>query len=165
MTEGKDFKKLVRKKARVSGQSYASVLRRLRNKETRPMTIMRTVPDLRSRDPEAGRAFYEGLLGFRLVMETGGMLMFASPNEPKQQLTLNGDAAEAKPLPPGFTIDVGFPDQATGLFDRACAEGRIIVEPLEDKPMGIRRFSMLDPDGARVTVMAHLDPRHQPPRG
>ncbi|MEZ5997069.1 MAG: VOC family protein [Hyphomonas sp.] len=162
MTVDKDFKRIVRAKARERGQSYASVLRRLTSKETPPMKITRTIPDIRSLDLPASRTFYEDLLGFKVVMDVGGMLMFASPSDPKQQLTLNGDATEAAPLPNGFTIDVGYPDAVTELHDKAKAEGHVIIEALEDKPMGVRRFSMLDPNGTRVTVLAHLDPAHQP---
>ncbi len=92
------------------------------------------------------------------------MPMFASPTQPKQQVTLNGDAADAMPLPPGFSIDVGFPESVTEIHAAAVAKGCMIIEKLEDKPIGIRRFSLLDPNGTRVTVMAHLDPAHQPTR-
>ncbi len=128
------------------------------------MTIVRTVPDIRALDLSVSRAFYEDLLGFNVVMDQAGMLMFASPTEPKQQVTLNGDAAEAVALPPGFAMDVGFPENVDELHARAVDRGCIIVESLVDKPMGIRRFSLLDPDGVRITVLAHLDPAHQPRR-
>lgn len=126
------------------------------------MNIVRTIPDIRSSNLSASRTFYEGLLGFQVAMEVGDMLMFASPTHPKQQLTVNGDAAEAAPLPAGFSVDVGDAQVVTEIHDRAQAEGRVIIEPLEDKPMGIRRFSLLDPNGARVTVLAHLDETRQP---
>ncbi len=128
------------------------------------MTIVRTVPDIRALDLSVSRSFYEDLLGFKVVMDQAGMLMFASPTEPKQQVTLNGDAAESVALPPGFAMDVGFPESVNELHARAVERGCIIVEPLADKPMGIRRFSLLDPNGVRISVLAHLDPAHQPPR-
>ena len=170
MTADKDFKRIVRAKAERTGQSYSAVLQRLRNddqrssKEKRPMTIVRTVPDIRALDLSASRSFYEDLLGFKVVMDQGGMLMFASPTDPKQQVTLNGDAAESAALPPGFAMDVGFPESVNDLHARAIDQGCIIVEPLEDKPMGIRRFSLLDPNGVRITVLAHLAKAHQPAR-
>jgi catechol 2,3-dioxygenase-like lactoylglutathione lyase family enzyme len=169
MTVDRDFKRVVRAKARRSGQSYASVLRRLRNEGGPPseekhlMNIVRTIPDIRSLDLPASRSFYEGLLGFKIVMDVDGMLMFASPTQPGQQVTVNGDATDATPLPAGFSVDVGYPQAVTELHDRARAEGFVIIESLEDKPMGIRRFSLLDPNGARVTILAHLDEAHQPP--
>jgi catechol 2,3-dioxygenase-like lactoylglutathione lyase family enzyme len=170
MTVDKDFKRIVREKAGKTGQSYSAVLQRLRtdgqqpSKEKRPMTIVRTVPDIRALDLLVSRAFYEELLGFKVVMDQAGMLIFASPTEPKQQVTLNGDAAESAALPPGFAMDVGFPESVSELHARAVNQGCIIVEPLEDKPMGIRRFSLLDPNGVRITVLAHLAEAHQPPR-
>ncbi len=128
------------------------------------MTIVRTVPDIRALDLSVSRSFYEDLLGFRVVMDQAGMLIFASPTEPKQQVTLNGDAAKSAALPPGFAMDVGFPESVSELHVRAVNQGCIIVEPIEDKPMGIRRFSLLDPNGVRITVLAHLAEAHQPPR-
>ena len=59
------------------------------------MTIVRTVPDIRALDLAVSRSFYQDLLGFKTVMDQSGMLMVASPTEPKQQVTLNGDAAES----------------------------------------------------------------------
>jgi catechol 2,3-dioxygenase-like lactoylglutathione lyase family enzyme len=170
MTANKDFKRIVRAKARRTGQSYSAVLQRLRtdgrrpSKEKLPMTIVRTVPDIRALDLSASRTFYEDFLGFKVVMDQAGMLMLASPTEPKQQVTLNGDAAESAALPPGFAMDVGFPESVTELHARAVDQGCVIVEPLEDKPMGIRRFSLLDPNGVRVTVLAHLAEAYQPRR-
>jgi catechol 2,3-dioxygenase-like lactoylglutathione lyase family enzyme len=170
MTADKDFKRLVREKVRLSGQSYAAVRKRLRTSgsqpptESSPMNIVRTIPDIRSLDMAASRAFYEGLLGFQLVMDHAGMVIFASATQPKQQVSLNADAADAVPLPPGFAVDVGYPESVADIHARAVAAGCTIIEKLEDKPMGIRRFSLLDPNGARVTVVAHLDKAHQPPR-
>jgi catechol 2,3-dioxygenase-like lactoylglutathione lyase family enzyme len=173
MTADKDFKRFVRAKARASGLSYAAVLQRLRNSDAPrggaastedDMNIVRTIPDIRSLDMAASRAFYEGLLGFRVAMEHAGMLIFASETQPKQQITVNGDAADGVPLPPGFSVDVGFPESVTDIHDGAVARGCTIIERLEDKAIGIRRFSLLDPSGTRVTVMAHLDPAHQPAR-
>ncbi len=87
MTADKDFKRFVRAKARAYGLSYAAALQRLRN-ITAPrggaasteddMNIVRTIPDIRSLDMAASRAFYEGLLGFLVAMEHAGMLIFAN---------------------------------------------------------------------------------------
>ena len=173
MTADKDFKRIVREAARKTGQSYAAVQRRLRadsaklSTEMRPMNIVRTIRDVRSLNMPASRAFYEGILGFNVAMEHAGMMILASATQPKQQVSINADAADAAdamPLPPGFSVDVGFPESVSEVHDRAKAEGYTIIEPLEDKPIGIRRFSLLDPSGTRVTIVAHLDPAHQPAR-
>lgn len=168
MTANKDFKRIVRATARRTGQSYAAVQRRLRadgtesSTERQPMNIVRTIPDVRSLNMPASRAFYEEILGFRVAMEHAGMMILASETQPKQQVTLNADAADAMPLPPGFSVDVGFPDSVREIYERAVSQGHTIIEPMEDKPIGIRRFSLLDPNGTRVTIVAHLDPAYQP---
>jgi predicted enzyme related to lactoylglutathione lyase len=168
MTADKDFKRIVRERARQTGESYSAVQQRLRKRGSKPskekhmITVARTVPDIRSLDLRTSQQFYEGLFGFKTVMDASGMLILASPSQPKQQLTLNGDNAEAKALPPGFAIDVGLPSAVAELHERAAELGCPIIEPMEDKPMGIRRFSLLDPSGTRVTVLAHLDGAHQP---
>jgi catechol 2,3-dioxygenase-like lactoylglutathione lyase family enzyme len=170
MTTDRDFKRIVRAKARLTGQSYAVVHRRLRTHghaplpEQKSMNIVRTIPDIRTVNLPASRAFYETIIGFKVAMEHDGMVILASETQPKQQITLNGDAADARPLPPGFSVDVGYPESVTEIHARAVAEGATIIEPLEDKPIGIRRFSLLDPNGTRVTIVAHLEEKYQPPR-
>jgi catechol 2,3-dioxygenase-like lactoylglutathione lyase family enzyme len=170
MTANKDFKRIVRDTARRTGQSYAAVQQRLRadgalpSTERRLMNIVRTIPDVRSLNMPASRAFYEGVLGFEVAMEHAGMMILASATQPKQQVTLNADAADALPLPPGFAVDVGFPESVKEIHEQAIAQGYTIIEPMEDKPIGIRRFSLLDPNGTRVTIVAHLNPAHQPAR-
>ncbi len=128
------------------------------------MNIVRTIPDIRAVNLPDSKAFYEDIIGFKVAMEHAGMLILASATQPKQQITLNGDAADAMPLPPGFSVDVGYPESVTEIHARAVAQGSTIIEKLEDKPIGIRRFSLLDPNGTRVTIVAHLDAQYQPPR-
>jgi predicted enzyme related to lactoylglutathione lyase len=170
MTTDKDFKRIVRAKARLTGQSYSVVQRRLRTHGDQPsteqtsMNIVRTIPDIRTVNLQVSKAFYEEVIGFTVAMEHAGMLILASPTQPNQQITLNGDAADAQPLPPGFSVDVGYPESVTAIHARALAQGSTIIEPLEDKPIGMRRFSLLDPNGTRVTIVAHLDQQYQPPR-
>jgi catechol 2,3-dioxygenase-like lactoylglutathione lyase family enzyme len=170
MTANKDYRRIVRDTARRTGQSYAAFQERLRDDGTKPsterrsMNIVRTIPDARSLSMPASRAFYEGVLGFNIAMEHAGMMIVASETQPKKQVSVNADAADAKPLPPGFAVDVGFPESVSEIHERVIAQGITIIEPLEDKPIGIRRFSVLDPNGTRVTIVAHLNPVDQPPR-
>ena len=117
------------------------------------MAITRAFPDLRSNDLPATKAFYTGLIGFDLSMEERDFLLFSSPSNPQVQVSVNGDFGI---LPPGFTVDVGEASRVTEIHAAAVDQGHRIVEPLDDKPWGIRRFSLLDPSGQRVTVLAHI---------
>jgi catechol-2,3-dioxygenase len=100
MTTDKDFKRIVRARARLTGQSYSVVQRRLRTHGDTPptenhvMNIVRTIPDIRTLNLPASKAFYESVLGFEVAMEHAGMIILASATQPKQQVTLNGDAAD-----------------------------------------------------------------------
>ncbi len=117
------------------------------------MTIERAFPDIRSTDLPASKSFYTEVLGFDLSMEERNFLLFSSPSNPKVQVSVNGDFGK---LPPGFSVDVGNAEQVTAIHAEAIARGIRIVEELENKPWGIRRFSLLDPSGQRVTVLAHF---------
>ncbi len=69
-------------------------------------------------------------------------------------MSVNGDFAA---LPAGFIVDVGIADRVTEIHATAVEQGLRIVEALDDKPWGIRRFSLLDPSGTRVSILAHFD--------
>jgi catechol 2,3-dioxygenase-like lactoylglutathione lyase family enzyme len=164
MTADKDFKRVVRARAKRTGESYAEALRQLRaqdaagtsaaSKES-TVRITRAFPDIRSDDVEASRSFYSGLLGFDVSMEAGKFLLFTSPSDPNIQISLNGDFDS---LPAGFIVDVGTGERVQEIHEAAREEGLRIIEDIDDKPWGIRRFSLLDPNGTRVTVLAHIDP-------
>jgi catechol 2,3-dioxygenase-like lactoylglutathione lyase family enzyme len=164
VTADKDFKRVVRARAKRTGESYAEALRQLRAQDAAAnptarkeptMRITRAVPDIRSDDVEASRAFYSGLLGFDVSMEVGRFLLFTSPSDPNIQVSLNGDFDS---LPAGFIVDVGTAERVAEIHAAAVADGLRIIEPVDDKPWGIRRFSLLDPSGSRVTVLAHFEP-------
>jgi len=86
-------------------------------------------------------------------MESGKFLLFTSPSDSNVQVSLNGDFDS---LPAGFIVDVGTADRVTAIHAAAVDDGLRVIEPIDDKPWGIRRFSLLDPSGSRVTVLAHI---------
>ena len=169
MTADKDFKRVARARAQRTGEAYSTALRNLRNSRRGPraaddpaapdkerplVNIVRTIPDIRSTDIDRSRQFYVDLLGFDICMEQGEMLTFCSPSHSWVQVMLNG---ESDPLPPGFSVDVDTPDAVVSLYERAEEHRLRVIEPMDDKPSGIRRFSVLDTSGTRVTVLAHLE--------
>jgi catechol 2,3-dioxygenase-like lactoylglutathione lyase family enzyme len=164
MTADKDFKRIVRERAKRTGESYAEALRHLRAHDAAEraaskeptVRITRAFPDIRSDDVDASRAFYSGLLGFDVSMEAGKFLLFTSPSDPNIQVSLNGDFDS---LPAGFIVDVGTGERVQEIHDAALEAGLRVIEAIDDKPWGIRRFSLLDPSGSRVTVLAHIEPQ------
>jgi catechol 2,3-dioxygenase-like lactoylglutathione lyase family enzyme len=119
------------------------------------MTITRIIPEIISTDLAATRDFYSNLLGMVVDMEEDTFFMFSSPANPAAQLIVNDNGFAG--LPPGFAVDVGDAERVRALYEAICERGLPIVEPLSDKPWGIRRFSAIDPNGVRVTVIAHVE--------
>ena len=121
------------------------------------MAIERIIPDVQTADTAATVEFYRDFVGLVVDMEMpeDDFVMLSSAAVTSAQITINDNGFRG--LPPGFAVDVGSSDVVTALHERAVAAGLRIVEPLDDKPWGIRRFSLLDPSGTRVTLIAHLE--------
>lgn len=159
MTERKDFKRIVRARARRTGESYSSALRNVRSarqptgshEEVRPIAITRTIPDIRSTKIANTTRFYTELLGFDTCVVDGRVVAFVSPTDPEVEVTLNRDGFT---LPPGFTVEVDAAETVAALYGRRSAERLRTIEEL--KPDG-SEFSVLDPSGRRVTVAVRED--------
>jgi uncharacterized glyoxalase superfamily protein PhnB len=119
------------------------------------MSITRIIPEVRSNNVAATRDFYTNTLGLVIDMEEGDFLMMSSPANPSAQLIVNDNGHPG--LPPGFAVDVGSADRLQQIYQLVTEQGLPIVEPLADKPWGIRRFSVIDPNGVRVTVISHIE--------
>jgi catechol 2,3-dioxygenase-like lactoylglutathione lyase family enzyme len=119
------------------------------------MTITRIIPEVRSNNLAETRDFYTGILGLVIDMEEGDFLMMSSPTNTSAQLIVNDNGHAG--LPPGFAVDAGNMQQLQQIYQSVIDRGLPIVEPLTDKPWGIRRFSVIDPTGVRVTVISHID--------
>jgi catechol 2,3-dioxygenase-like lactoylglutathione lyase family enzyme len=119
------------------------------------MNITRIIPEIVSTDVAATRAFYCDLLGLQVDMEDGAFLMLSSATTPAAQLIVNDNGHAG--LPPGFAIDLDDAEKVQSLYAEFQRRGFPIVEPLADKPWGIRRFSVIDPNGVRVTVISHVN--------
>lgn len=163
MTDRKDFKRVVRDRARRTGESYSSALRNVRSArhdpaaapgreatsgEVSPVSIIRAIPDVRSTNVDKTIGFYTGLLGFDLRFEDDRVAGFVSATHAGVEVTLNRDDFS---LPPGFTVEVDSLDAISALRDRAAAERVRVIEDLDDTT---HQLSVLDPSGRRVTIAA-----------
>jgi len=168
VTRRKDFKHVVRARSRRTGESYSSALRNVRNaRPDRPaavasvgsndkaplMNITRTIPEVRTTNPDKTVHFYTELLGFDTRTEDGRVVAFVSASDDDVEVRLNHDGFA---LPSGFTVEVETEAHVTELHDRAAAAEVRVIEPLAGA-----RFSVLDPSGRRVTICAAAS---RPPR-
>jgi predicted enzyme related to lactoylglutathione lyase len=120
--------------------------------------VSRIIPEIRSDDLGATRAFYCDLIGLKVDMaELPAFLLLSSPTTPAAQLIVNDNGHTG--LPPGFAIDVEIPERVDAIHAEVTRRGMPIVEPITTKPWGIRRFSVIDPNGVRVTIVSHIETR------
>ena len=162
MTERKDFKRVVRARARRTGESYSSALRNVRaagadgiaatggalpSKEGVHVSITRALPEVRSTNVDKTILFYRDLLGFALRRDGDRVVAFSSMTNPGVEVLLN---PERLSLPPGFTVEVATSAEVQALHDRAPAFGVRVVDDLSSTTSG---FSVLDPSGRRVTII------------
>ena len=115
------------------------------------MTVRRVVANIAASDPGAARAFYEGLLGLKVVMDQGWILTFASEAMAAPQISVASEGGSGTPVP-DLSIEV---DDVDEIHRRAKAVGHEIVYGIVDEPWGVRRFYLRDPFGRLVNIMSH----------
>ncbi len=116
------------------------------------------MPVMTTDRPGEMRAFYEGVLGFRVAMDEDGMLMLASRSTPTTQVIIawkSETAVDPELTQIDVSIEVADVDAA---FEQAVAAEQHIVRELRDEPWGIRRFFVRDPSGRILNVASHVDP-------
>jgi uncharacterized glyoxalase superfamily protein PhnB len=120
------------------------------------MSIRRAIPVVFTDDPDATRAFYVDLLGFRVAMQEDGLLMLASPSVPTTQVIVAWASPTAMdPAVRQVTMSIEV-DDVDAAYAEAQERGLKIVRPLGDEPWGIRRFFVREASGATVNVASHL---------
>ena len=120
------------------------------------MPITRIIPEFRSNDLVATEDLYCNVIGLEVNMrEEPAFLLFGSPDVPSAQLIVNDNGHVG--LPPGFAIDVEDPARVDAIHAAVVERGLAVIEPISTKPWGIRRFSFVDHNGERVTVIAHAE--------
>jgi lactoylglutathione lyase len=114
-------------------------------------------------DLDRSVAFYTGLLGFDLDRRDAG---YASLRRGDVVLGLGPVAKLPEAGGPGFSqrrlaagkgagveivLELDDEPAVAALHDR-CRAGGVVVEPLRDRPWGLRDFRLLDPDGYYLRI-------------
>jgi catechol 2,3-dioxygenase-like lactoylglutathione lyase family enzyme len=115
------------------------------------VTVLRIVPNLRARDPQALAAFYRDLFDLDIVMDHGWIATLASSRSMAPQLSLASQGGAGTGIP-DISIEV---DDIDPIHAAALAAGYEIVHPLTDEAWGVRRFYVRDPEGHVVNVLSH----------
>jgi catechol 2,3-dioxygenase-like lactoylglutathione lyase family enzyme len=98
------------------------------------------------RDIQRSRAFYKQL-GFEILADRGSFVELVWESH---QLFLD-ERPDLPPAPeqPQANVRVMFAD-VDAFWERARAMGARVLAPIEDRPYGLRDFTILDPDGFGV---------------
>lgn len=116
------------------------------------MAVRRIVANISAADPALARAFYEELLGLKLVMDFGWILTFASDELlAMPQVSVMSEGGSGTPVP-DLSIEV---DDVDEVYARAVAAGFEITYAITDEPWGVRRFFVRDPFGKIVNILSH----------
>ena len=116
------------------------------------MTVRRIVANIATPDPERASAFYEELLGLKVVMDHGWILTFAAEGpQISPQVGVASEGGSGTPVP-DLSIEV---DDVDGIYAGAIAAGFEITYAITDEPWGVRRFFVRDPFGKIVNILSH----------
>jgi catechol 2,3-dioxygenase-like lactoylglutathione lyase family enzyme len=116
------------------------------------MTVRRIVPNIAVANPGLARAFYETLLGLKIVMDHGWIVTFASEASAAPQLSVASVGGSGTRVP-DLSIEVDDVDQ---VYQRARSTEFEITYDITDEPWGVRRFFIRDPFGRIVNILSHV---------
>jgi len=115
------------------------------------MTVKRIVPNFKWPNPEEAKAFYEDLLGLKIVMDQGWIVTFASDVKAPPQLSIASTGGSGTEVP-DISIEV---DDVDTVYAKARRAGYEILYELCDEPWGVRRFYVRDPAGKILNILSH----------
>ena len=117
------------------------------------MAVKRIVPDITLADPAGARAFYEDVLGLKVVMDHGWIITFASDVPTTPQVSIASQGGAGAPVP-DLSIEV---DDLDAVHERAVAAGHEITYGPCTEEWGVRRFFVRDPAGKLLNILSHTD--------
>lgn len=117
------------------------------------MAVKRIVPNFESANPEDVRAFYENVLGLKIVMNQGWIITFATDAPTKPQISIASEGGSGTPVP-DVSIEV---DNIAEVYEKARSGGYEIAYELCDEPWGVTRFYVRDPAGKLLNILMHSD--------
>ncbi len=115
------------------------------------MAVKRIVPNIDMPKPDEARAFYQNVLGLKVVMDHGWIITFASDAATIPQLSIAREGGAGTDVP-DISIEV---DDIDSVYERARSFGCEIVYELCQEDWGVRRFFVRDPAGKILNILAH----------
>jgi len=115
------------------------------------MAVLRIVTNIATPHVEKARAFYEDVLGMRVVMDLGWIVTLASEGEAAPQISIASEGGSGTAVP-DLSVEV---DDLDEVYRRVLARGFTVEYGPAQEPWGVRRFYVRDPFGRLVNILAH----------
>lgn len=115
------------------------------------MQVKRIVTNIRASDLGLARAFYQEVLGLRLLMDHGWIMTYGLQTEMSVQVSFATEGGSNTAVP-DLSIEV---DDADTAFERMSGAGFPIEYGPVDEPWGVRRFFVRDPFGKLINILSH----------
>ncbi len=124
--------------------------------ETNIIVMRRIVPNISSENLEKSKIFYIDFLGMELVMDMGWILTFASKDNSTAQISILQNDKKEKPDNQSIFLSIEISDVAK-MYEKAKQMNCNITYEITDEPWDVRRFFVLDPNGATINLMTHIN--------
>lgn len=115
------------------------------------MKVKRIVSNVAASDVDKARAFYEEILGLKVLMDLGWIRTYGSSAKMTVQMSLMSEGGSGTPVP-DISVEV---DDVEEALARARKAGMAIEYGPADEPWGVRRFYVRDPFGKLVNILQH----------
>jgi catechol 2,3-dioxygenase-like lactoylglutathione lyase family enzyme len=115
------------------------------------MKVKRIVSNVAAPDIGKARAFYEGVLGLKVLMDLGWIRTYGSDSKMTIQVSVASEGGSGTAVP-DMSIEVDDVEEALARFKKA----RIPIEyGPKTEPWGVRRFYVRDPFGKLINILQH----------
>ena len=115
------------------------------------MNVKRIVSNVAASDVEKASAFYEDILGLKVLMDLGWIRTYGSASTMTAQISVMSEGGSGTAVP-DISIEVDDIDEALTRVRKANI--RIEYGPTTE-PWGVRRFYVRDPFGKLINVLQH----------
>jgi catechol 2,3-dioxygenase-like lactoylglutathione lyase family enzyme len=113
--------------------------------------VKRIVSNVAASDVEKANAFYEEMLGFKVLMDLGWIRTFGSSSKMTIQMSVMSEGGSGTAVP-DMSIEV---DDVEEALERVRKAGIAIEYGPVTEPWGVRRFYVRDPFGKLVNILQH----------
>jgi catechol 2,3-dioxygenase-like lactoylglutathione lyase family enzyme len=115
------------------------------------MKVKRIVSNVAASDVEKANAFYEEILGLKVLMDLGWIRTYGSSSKMTIQVSVMSEGGSGTTVP-DMSIEV---DNVEEALMRVRNAGIAIEYGPATEPWGVRRFYVRDPFGKLINILQH----------